>query len=60
MTHCTHVNAFPNNNLWTLPILKDLDNSKNDENGGKFYKKTETTVGKIAHPEQFFLFPQCF
>ena len=32
------------------------------ENGGKFFKKGENTVGKgeIARYEQFLLFPQCF
>ena len=38
------------------------DNSKFDENGTKFSKWVENTVGKgeIAHYEQFLLFPQCF
>ena len=38
------------------------DNSKLDENGKKFSKLVENTVGKgeIAHYEQFLLFPQCF
>ena len=44
--------------------LKEFaDNSfKSDENGRKFYKKVENTVGKgkIARYEQFLLFPQCF
>ena len=44
--------------------LKDHadDNYKFDENGGKFFKRVENTVGKgeIAHNEQFLLFPQCF
>ena len=33
-----------------------------DENGRKFSKKFENTVGKgeIAHYEQFLPFPQCF
>ena len=43
---------------------KDLaeDNFKFDENGRKFSKRVENTVGKgeIAHYEQFLLFPQCF
>ena len=38
------------------------DNFKFDENGSKFSKRVENTVGKgeIAHYEQFLLFPQCF
>ena len=38
------------------------DNSKFDENGGKFSERVENTVGKeeIARYEQFLLFPQCF
>ena len=44
--------------------LKDFadDNFKVDENGGKFFKRIENTVGKgeIARYEQFLLFAQCF
>ena len=38
------------------------DNFKFDENGRKFPKWVENTVGKgeIARYEQFLLFPQCF
>ena len=38
------------------------DNFKFDENGRKFSKQLENTVGKeeIARNEQFLLFPQCF
>ena len=38
------------------------DNFKFDENGRKLSKRVENTVGKgkIAHYEQFLLFPQCF
>ena len=38
------------------------DNFDFDENGRKFYKWLENTVGKgeIARYEQFLLFPQCF
>ena len=38
------------------------DNFKFDENGRKFSKWVANTVGKgkIAHYEQFLLFPQCF
>ena len=37
-------------------------NFKHDENGKKFLKQVENTVGKgeIARYEQFLLFPQCF
>ena len=38
------------------------DNFEFDENGRKFSKRVENTVGKgeIARDEQFILFPQCF
>ena len=38
------------------------DNFKFDENGRKFSKSVEDTVGKgeIARYEQFLLFPKCF
>ena len=38
------------------------DNFKFDENGRKFTKQVENTVGtgEIARYEQFLLFPQCF
>ena len=38
------------------------DNFKFDENGGKFFRFVENTVGKgeIARYEQFLLFLQCF
>ena len=38
------------------------DNFKFDENGRKFSKQVENTVGKgeIDCYEQFLLFPQCF
>ena len=39
-----------------------VDNFKFNENGGKFSKRLENTVGKgeIARFEQFLLFPWCF
>ena len=44
--------------------LKDFadDNFIYYENGRKFFKRIDNTVGKgeIAHYEQFLLFPQCF
>ena len=38
------------------------DNFKFDEDGRKFFKQIESTVGKgeIARYEQFLPFPQCF
>ena len=38
------------------------DNFMFDENGRKFFKRVENTVGKgeIAYKEHFLLFPQCF
>ena len=38
------------------------ENFKSAENGRKFFKRVENTVGKgeIARYEQFLLFPQCF
>ena len=38
------------------------DNFKLDENGRKYSKQAENTVGKgeIAHCKQFLLFPLCF
>ena len=38
------------------------DNFKFDENGGKFFKRLDNTVGKgeVDLHEQFLLFPQCF
>ena len=43
------------------PLFADY-NFRFDENGKKFYKRLENTVGKgeIACFEQFFLFQQCF
>ena len=44
--------------------MKDFadDNFKFDENGRKFLKLVENTLGKgeIARYKQFLLFPQCF
>ena len=45
-------------------LLKDFsdDNFELDENGRKFSKRVENTIGKgeIARYEQFLLFPECF
>ena len=51
-------NPFPNDKC----RLFQNDNFDFDENGRKFSKQEENTVGKgeIAHYEQFLLFPQCF
>ena len=44
-----------------LKVFAD-DNFTFDENGRRFSKRVENTVGKgeIARYEQFLLFPQCF
>ena len=58
--------SFPNNKQQILDSskLKEFadDNFKFDENGRKFSKRVENTVGKeeIAHYEQFLLLPQRF
>ena len=58
-----HLNSFPND-IFDSSKLKQFadDNIRFDENGGKFSKWVENTVGKgeIAPYEQFLLFPQCF
>ena len=55
---------FPKRKILDSSKLKEFadNNSKLDENGSKFSKWVENTVGrgKIAHYEQFLLFPQCF
>ena len=55
---------FPKRQILDSSKTKELadDNSNFDENGGEFSKWRENTVGKgkIAHYEQFLLFPQCF
>ena len=58
------LNPFPNDKFFDSFKLKDFadDNFKFDENGRKFAKGVENTVGKgeIARYEQFLLFPLCF
>ena len=58
------INPFPNNKFLDSSKLKEFadNNFKLGENGRKFYKRVENTVGKgeIARYEQFLLFPQCF
>ena len=64
----TVLNTFPNNKFFTLPksftFLKEFadQNFELDENGRRFSKRVEDTVGKgeIAHYEQFLLLPQLF
>ena len=55
---------FPKRYYFGLSKLKEFaaDNFKFSENGRKFSKRVENTVGKgeIALYEQFLLFPQCF
>ena len=57
-------NSFPNDKILDSSKLKEISNGnfKFDENGRKFSKRVENTVGKgeIARYEQFLLFPQCF
>ena len=55
---------FPKRQVLDSSKLKELvdDYFKFHENGIKFSKQVENTVGKgeIARYEQFLLFPQCF
>ena len=55
---------FPKLQILDSSKLKKFadDNSKFDENGGKFSERAENTVrnGEIAHYEQFLLFPTEF
>ena len=55
---------IPKRQVLDLSKLKDFadDNFKYNENGRKFSKRVENTVGKgeIARYEQFLLFPRCF
>ena len=59
----TNVNPFQDDK-YNSSKLKEIadDNFKFDENGRKFSKWLENTVGKgeIARYEQFLLFPHCF
>ena len=70
LLHCSSLffiflsSPFPKRQILDSSKLKEFadDNSKFDENGRKFSKWFENTVGKgeIARYEQFLLFPQCF
>ena len=57
-------NPFPNHKILDSSKLTESadDSFKFDENGRKFSKWVENTMGngEIAHYEQFFLFLQCF
>ena len=56
-------NPFPNDKFYSSkPKEFAYDNFKFDENGRKFSRQVENTVGnrEIARYEQFLLFPQCF
>ena len=59
-----YINLFPNDKILDSSKLKEFadDNFKFDENGRKFLKPVENTVGKgeIARDEQFLLFPAVF
>ena len=45
-----YVNPFPNDKFYTLPNRKFADdNFKLDENGRKFFKRVENTMGKGEH-----------
>ena len=56
--------SFPKGQILDSSKLKESadDNFKLDENGTKFSKWVENTIGKgeIARYEQFLLFQQCF
>ena len=55
---------FPKQQILDSSKLKEFTdhNFKFNENGRKYSKRVENTVGKgeIAYYKQFFLFPQCF
>ena len=58
------IQPFPKRKILDSSKLKEYadDNLNFDENGKKFSKRVENTVGKgkIARYEQFLLFPPCF
>ena len=59
-----YICPFPKRQILDSSKLKEFadDNCKFDEDGRKFAKWVENTVGKgdIALYDQFLLFPQCF
>ena len=58
------INPLPDDKILDRSYFKQSadNNFEFDENGRKFSKRAENTVGKweIAHDKQFLLFPQCF
>ena len=62
--HCTVCQPFPKQQVLRLFQTERLCRGQFqlDENGRKFCKQVENTVGKEenARYEQFLLFPQCF
>ena len=64
MLYIALFNPFPNDKILDSSKLKGFadDNFELDDNGRKFSKRVENTMGKgeIARYEQFLLFPQCF
>ena len=63
IVHCPSVFLTKRQILKSSKLKESADdNSKFDENGRKFSKWVENTVGKgeIAHYEQFLLFSHCF
>ena len=60
----SNINPFPNGKFKTLHKLKEFpdNNSKFVENGEKFSKRVENSIGKgeIACYDQLLLFPQSF
>ena len=62
--YCLLYKPFPKQQILDPFILKELaaNNFKVDENGWKFSKRVENTLGKgeVARYKQFLLFLQCF
>ena len=58
------ISLFPKRQVLDCSKLKEFaeDNLEFNENGRQLFKWVENTVGKgkIAHYEQFLLFPHCF
>ena len=60
---CYYLTLSQTSNLDSSKLKEFADDTfKFDENGRKFFKSVENTVGKgeIARYEQFLFFPQCF
>ena len=64
ITSQIQIQPFPEQQILDSSKLKEFadSNFNFDENGRKFFKQVENTVGKreIARFEQFLLFPRCF